>query len=192
MFSSANLYNLFKPCNNPNLITDYNVIIGGTLLTADLDKGAIILNLVSNENITSQEKDFKNIIIDEVEKSNENQNDLETNLKGYIKEYSYIQSNFQVDFYKVNSKNAKVIEAELEAIKLREWLKSFETMEYLRKLNAFILPCYSAINFTSELYNKKFVNRAFFDFSIISVAEIKEEVGLYEKALLDIKLIIGG
>ena len=52
MFSSENLYNLFKPLNNENLITEYEVIIGGTLLTANLDKGALIVNLINSQNIT--------------------------------------------------------------------------------------------------------------------------------------------
>ena len=63
MFSSENLYNLFKPLNNENLITEYEVIIGGTLLTANLDKGALIVNLINSQNITSQFKDFKNLIL---------------------------------------------------------------------------------------------------------------------------------
>ena len=86
MFSSENLYNLFKPLNNENLITEYEVIIGGTLLTANLDKGALIVNLINSQNITSQFKDFKNLIVEDD--------------KGYIKEYSYLQNTYQVDLYK--------------------------------------------------------------------------------------------
>lgn len=180
MFSSANLYNLFKPKDKEDLITSYDVVVGGTLLTANLDKGCIVLNLINSENVTSQYKDFKNLFVND-DKS-----------EAYIKEYSYIKSAYQCDIYKVNSPNATCIEAELEALKIREWLKSFETIEYLQGLNATILPCYSNINYTSELLNKKFVNRAFFDFQIISIVEIKEGVGLIERAFIEKSLIIGG
>ena len=100
MFSSENLYNLFKPLNNENLITEYEVIIGGTLLTANLDKGALIVNLINSQNITSQFKDFKNLIVEDD--------------KGYIKEYSYLQNTYQVDLYKVNSLEVSYIEVEKE------------------------------------------------------------------------------
>lgn len=188
MFSSANLYNLFKPEKNPDLITDYDVIIGGTLLTANFDKGAIILNLISSNNVTSQYKDFLNPIVSK--KENEEESEIIT--EASIKEYSYIQSNYQIDIYKVNPANVNYIEVEIVALKIREWLKSLETIEYLKTLHATILPCYSNINYTSELYNKKFVNRAFFDFSIISIANIKEAVDAIEKVLITENLIYGG
>ena len=178
MFSSENLYNLFKPLNNENLITEYEVIIGGTLLTANLDKGALIVNLINSQNITSQFKDFKNLIVEDD--------------KGYIKEYSYLQNTYQVDLYKVNSLEVSYIEVEREAIKIREWLKSFETIEYLQGLESGILPCYSQIGYSAELINKKFVNRAFFDFQIITRTEIKEAVGLVERAFIENTLILGG
>ena len=187
MFSSANLYNLFKPEKNPDLITDYDVIIGGTLLTANFDKGAIILNLISSNNVTSQYKDFLNPIVSK--KENE---DGEIIAEASIKEYSYIQSNYQIDIYKVNPANVNYIETEIVALKIREWLKSLETIEYLKTLHATILPCYSNISYTSELYNKKFVNRAFFDFSIISIANIEEAVDAIEKVLITENLIYGG
>ena len=178
MFSSENLYNLFKPLNSENLITEYEVIIGGTLLTANLDKGALIVNLINSQNITSQFKDFKNLIVEDD--------------KGYIKEYSYLQNTYQVDLYKVNSLEVSYIEVEKEAIKIREWLKSFETIEYLQGLESSILPCYSQIGYSAELINKKFVNRAFFDFQIITRTEIKEAVGLVERAFIENTLILGG
>lgn len=173
MFSTEHLYKLFKPYDNANLITEYEVIIGGTNLTANLDKGAIILTPLFSNVMGSQFKDLKNIVT----KSDEE--------NGFIREFSLIKHTYQVDIYKVNSTNISYIEAEREALKIREWLKSYEVMEYLAKLNCEILPCYSIINFTSELYNKKFTNRAFFDFEIISLIEIQEKTKIVDKAKIE-------
>ena len=175
MFSTEHLYTLFKPYGKTNLITEYEVVIGGTNLTANLDKGAIILTPLFSNVMGSQFKDLKNIV---------------THLKepvedGFIREFSLIKHTYQVDIYKVNSPNVFYIEAEREALKIREWLKSYEVMEYLAKLNCEILPCYSTINFTSELYNKKFTNRAFFDFEIISLIEIQEKTQIANKAKIE-------
>lgn len=175
MFSTEHLYNLFKPHDNSSLITEYEVVIGGTNLTANLDKGAIVLTPLFSNVMGSQFKDLKNIVT--------NLNEPVEN--GFIREYSLIKHTYQVDIYKVNSPNVFYIEAEREALKIREWLKSYEVMEYLAELNCEVLPCYSTINFTSELYNKKFTNRAFFDFEIISLIEIQEETKIADKAKIE-------
>lgn len=180
-FNSSNLYNLFKPKNNPDLITSFEVIVGGTALTADLNKGAIVLNLVSSTPITLQFKDFKHLIL---------KYDKE-NVEGYINEYSLLENTYQVDIYKVNSPNANVIEVEVEALKIREWLNSFESIEYLQSFDSAMLPCYSNINYTSELLQNHFVNRAFFEFKIITKNVINEQVGLIEKAFIENQLILG-
>ncbi|ALW15612.1 hypothetical protein [Campylobacter jejuni] len=171
MFSTENLYRLFKPLNNENLITNYEVIIGGTNLPANLVKGSIILTPLLSENLSSQYKDLKNLIVPK---------SIDIN-QGIISEYSVIQNTYQVDIYKVNAPNLNYIEVEREAIKIREWLKSYETIEYLETLNSQILPNYSVISFSSEQYNKLFANRATFEFQILTLVKINESVNLIDK-----------
>ena len=172
MFSSSNIYKLFKPENEPDLITAYEVIIGGTALTANFHKGVILVNVLSSKAITSQYNDIKNI-----------NHDDETNIYT-IKQSSYIENTYQIDIYKINAKNAQVIEAEIEAYKIREWLKSYAISEYLDSINADILPFYGEIRFSSEFLNKDLVNRASFDISIISKIEIQEPTAVADKALI--------
>lgn len=175
MFSTENLYRLFKPLNNENLITSYEVIIGGTTLPADLEKGSVIITPLFSETISSQYKDLQNIAVDLTEFPTQ----------GLISEFSVIQNSYQVDIYKVNGKNLNYIEVEREAIKIREWLKSYEVMEYLDSLNSQILPCYSQIIFSSEQYNKLFANRAMFEFQILTKVAIKEKVNLIDKVKIE-------
>lgn len=181
MFSTENLYNLLKPKSNPSLITPYEVIIGGTALTANLDNGAIIITPISSIPITSQDKQFKPLIL----------TDDNGRQRGFIKEASIIESTYQIDFYKVNAPNTPYIEAEKEALKIREWLNSFECIEYLEALNSAMLPAYGIISHSAEQLNKKFVNRAFFEFKILTTSEIKEEVGLADHAIIENTLILG-
>lgn len=175
MFNSENLYNLFKPKGNENLITNYQVVIGGTNLPADLENGSIILSPLLSETLGSQYKDLKNLITPLIEPLD----------YAFINETSLIKLVYQVDIYKINAYNLMYIEAEREAIKLKEWLKSYETMEYLKSLKSQILPCYSKISFSSELFNKKFANRATFDFEIITLAEIQEKTAIADKIIID-------
>ncbi|MDD5786027.1 hypothetical protein [Campylobacter lanienae] len=172
MFSSSNIYKLFKPEQEPNLITDYEVIIGGTALTANFHKGIILVNVLNSRAVTSQYNDIKNI-------NHDDEMDIYS-----ISQSSYIETKYQIDIYKINSKNAQVIEAEVEAYKIREWLKSYTISEYLDSLNADILPFYGDIRFSSEFLNKDLVNRASFDISIISKIEIKEPTTVADKALI--------
>lgn len=182
MFNTEHLYNLLKPKSNLNLITDYDVIIGGTTLPADLDKGCIIINVVSSIPVTSQNKDLKNIEIETVE----------TVEMGVITESSTTEVTYQLDFYKVNGANLQYIEVEREALKVREYLKGYETLEYLEALQSSILPCYSQIVFSSELYNKKLTNRATFDFKILTLCEIKEYSKIAKSAVIEnIKIMKG-
>ena len=109
-----------------------------------------------------------------------------------IKQSSYIENTYQLDIYKINDKNAQVIQAEVEAYKLREWLKSYEVSEYLEKLKADILPIYDNIRFNSELLNKELVNRASFEMKIISRVEISENTAVADKAKIkDIYILQG-
>ena len=172
MFSSSNIYKLFKPEQEPELITAYEVIIGGTALTANFHKGVILVNVLSSKAITSQYNDIKNI-----------NHDIEMDIYS-ISQSSYIETKYQIDIYKINAKNAQVIEAEVEAFKIKEWLKSYTISEYLESINAGILPFYGDIRFSSEFLNKDLVNRASFDISIISKIEIKEPTAVADKALI--------
>ena len=91
MFSSENLYKMFKPDSNPTLITNYDIYIGGTTLPIDYSKGAIMIYNLNAIDVTSQFKDMlKPIVADSKEKGK-----------------SIIQINYQVDIYKKNAKNLK-------------------------------------------------------------------------------------
>ena len=103
MFSSSNIYKLFKPENEPNLITAYEVIIGGTALTANFHKGVILVNVLSSKAVTSQYNDITKL-----------NHDSEMDIYS-ISQSSYIETKYQIDIYKINAKNAQVIEAEIEA-----------------------------------------------------------------------------
>lgn len=172
MFSSANIYKLFKPESNAELITSYEVIIGGVALSANFHKGVILVNALNSKAITSQYNDITRL-----------NHDGEAGVYS-IKQSSYIETKYQVDIYKINAKNALEIEAEIEAFKIREWLKSYAISEYLERLNASILPFYGDIRFSSEFLNKDLVNRASFDISIISQIAIQEETAVANKALI--------
>lgn len=173
MFSSSYIYGLFKPEQNPNLITSYEVVIGGTILPAKLKTGVILVTPLFSKPVTSQYNDLESL-----------EYDTETDTYS-IKQSSYIENTYQLDIYKINDKNAQVIQAEVEAYKLREWLKSYEVSEYLAKLKADILPIYDNIRFSSELLNKELVNRASFEMKIISRVEISENTQIADKAKIE-------
>lgn len=158
MFELKNLYNMLKPAENADLITDYEVIIGQIRYSAPFIKGVIVLSLVNSQVLTSSAKHFN----------------AEGDFIG-ISESSYIQQNFQLDVYKLNDENATEIQAFSEALKLQEWLKGFYVREYLQGFESEILPNYANINFTAEMVDGVLVNRAFFDFSIISKITINEK-----------------
>lgn len=172
MFSSSYIYGLFKPENNQDLITSYEVVIGGTILPAKLKSGVILVTPLFSKAVTSQYNDLQSLEYDD-----------ETDTYS-INQSSYIENTYQLDIYKINDKNAQVIQAEVEAYKLREWLKSYEVSEYLAKLKADILPIYDNIRFSSELLNKELVNRASFEMKIISRVEISEITEVADKATI--------
>lgn len=181
MFSSSYIYGLFKPENNPELITSYEVVIGGTILPAKLKSGVILVTPLFSKAVTSQYNDLQSL-----------EYNAETDTYA-IKQSSYIENTYQLDIYKINDKNAQVIQAEVEAYKLREWLKSYEVSEYLAELKADILPIYDNIRFSSELLNKELVNRASFEMKIISRVEISETTQIADKAKIqDINILTGG
>lgn len=182
LFSSSNLYNLLKPESNPELITSYEVVIGGTALPANMEKGVIIIHPLSSRPVSSQFKDFDTIFEPTAEDE-----------PYKIAEMSALQLDYQCDIYKINDLNALEIQAEVEAHKIREWLCGMESTEYLAGLKAQILPIYSQLRFSSELLpTQQFANRVSFDFSILSTKIIQEWVNVVEKAIIKKTLILKG
>ena len=103
MFSTSYIYKLFKPENNPDLITTYEVVIGGTILPAKLKSGVILVTPLFSKAVTSQYNDLQTL-----------EYNAETDTYA-IKQSSYIENTYQVDIYKINDKNAQVIQAETDA-----------------------------------------------------------------------------
>lgn len=182
LFSSSNLYNLLKPESNPELITSYEVVIGGTALPANMEKGVIIIHPLSSRPVSSQFKDFSTI--------------LEPTAEGEpyeIPEMSALQLDYQCDIYKINDLNALEIQAEVEAHKIREWLSGMQCTEYLAGLKAQMLPIYTPLRFTSELLpTQQFANRVSFDFSILSMKIIKEWVDVIDEVVKKTLILKGG
>lgn len=182
LFSSSNLYDLLKPESNPELITNYEVVIGGTALPANMEKGVIIIHPLSSRPVSSQFKDFNTILEPTAEDE-----------PYKIPEMSALQLDYQCDIYKINDLNALEIQAEVEAHKIREWLCGMESTEYLAGLKAQILPIYSQLRFSSELLpTQQFANRVSFDFSILSTKIIQEWVNVVDKAIIKKTLILKG
>lgn len=169
MFELSHLYHLFKPENNENQITSLDFVMGGTRYAPNFVKGVVLCNVVSSEVETSNTKTLYKID--------------DENLQ--IKEASYVRYTLQLDVYKQNGKNSLEIEAFSEALRLREWLHSYYVEDYLSKKNAEILQNFSIIQTTSELIENKLINRAFFDFAIVSKVEIIEN----DKSLKNIVLV---
>lgn len=169
MFELSHLYHLFKPENNENQITSLDFVMGGTQYAPDFVKGVVLCNVVSSEVETSNTKTLHKID--------------DENLQ--IKEASFVRYTLQLDIYKQNGKNSLEIEAFSEALRLREWLHSYYVEDYLSKKNAEILQNFSIIQTTSELIENKLINRAFFDFAIVSKVEIIEN----DKSLKNIVLV---
>lgn len=176
MFNSENIYNMFKPTSNPNLITSYDVYVGGTMLPTNYSKGAIIIYTLNSSDQTSQYKNMFDISVQSKETGR-----------------SKIGITYQVDVYKKNAKNLTYIEVEKEAIKIKEWLKSFQVQEYLESLNSEILTPYSTLRYMpNEEINKEFINRVSFDFTIITTSEISESVTIIDKVIFDKTIILQG
>ena len=182
LFSSSNLYNLLKPESNPELITSYEVVIGGTALPANMEKGVIIIHPLSSRPVSSQFKDFSTIL------------EPKTEGEPYeIPEMSALQLDYQCDIYKINDLNALEIQAETEAHKIREWLCGMKSTEYLARLKAQMLPIYTPLRFSSELLpTQQFANRVSFDFSILSMKIIKEWVNVIDEVVKKTLILKGG
>lgn len=140
--------------------TDWDFVIGGVRFSPNFVRGAIICSPISTSSETSQTKRHAQKTGDD--------DTLQ------ISETSFIRYTLQLDFYKQNDDTATEIQALSEAIKTREWLKSWQVSEYLADINAEILPNYSIIQNVVEMIDNKPINRAFFTFDIISQVEISE------------------
>lgn len=175
MFSLKDCYDLFKA--EGHSITDYELVLGGFKYAPNLNKGVVIISLVNSEILTSQSKEWQS-----------NLNDSDTAL---VNESSVIQLNFQLDCYKANDDNVDIIQAFHECFKLQEWLKGLYVYDYLRGLNSEILPNYSVIQFTTEAVDNKVINRAFFEFSIVTKNKISEVDNVIDSVAIESKLIQG-
>lgn len=176
MFNSEHLYHLFKPKENPNLITSYNVVIGGGGIAADFNKGVIVLNALNSRAVSSNIRKFNQLPENEFVENKEH--------FSKVREYSFVETMYQVDIYKKNAQNILFLECEKEALKLKQWLNSYEVAEYLYMLDTEILPAYSVTQFSNEMIENKLVQRATFDFAIITRVEIMENVGVVDKATI--------
>lgn len=171
MFEIKHIHGLLKP------FTNYDIIIGGTDYKADFVKGIAIASLINSQILTSQSKEW--LPIENSELAN-------------IRESSLIQWNFQLDFYKRNDDNVEMIQAFNEAIQVREFLKGLDCQDYLKALGSEILPNYSVIQFTTEAVDNKIINRAFFEFSIVSRFEILESDSKIENVTISNKILTQG
>lgn len=142
------------------LITDWEFVIGGTNYAPNFTKGSIICTPITSAVETSQTKRHTRAL-------------REDGLLG-ITEASFIRYTLQLDFYKRNADEATEIEAFSEALRVREALKSWQFAEYLARYNAEILTNYGIISSVSEMIDNKLINRAFFDFAIVSKYEVSE------------------
>lgn len=171
MFDSTLLYSIISKG------TSYDVIIGGGELASNFDKGSVIITLIQSKVLSQSYKDFEKIEQDEQ--------------GGYITAYTRIQNNYQFDLYRANPRNLGYIDVERESIALREYLKSYDVQEYLSKHNVSILPAISQISYLNDFTEqKKLINRAFFEVSVIFEVSSKEKVDMFD--IITINNIIAG
>lgn len=173
MFDTSKLWQILQR------FTKYECIIGGGDLPANFDKGALIITLINSQTLTQSVKDFFTL--------HGEQDEFNITAK------TLIQNNYQIDLYRQNPINAPYIDTEIESQKVREYLKSYEVQEYLKDLNASILPAISTIQYVTDFNEqKKLINRAFFEVSIVYNFEALQKVEKLDKITLNGNLIIGG
>lgn len=172
MFNTALLYEIVAKQ------TPYDVIIGGSDLPADFEKGCVIINLINSQALTQSYKDFYKIKM---------QDDTRA-----IQSTTRVQNNYQFDLYRCNPRNLEYIDVEIQAQRLREYLKSYDVAEYMENIGAEILPTISQITFLTDFNEqKKLINRAFFEVSIIFDITNKQDVNIFDKITLE-NTLIGG
>lgn len=173
MFNTALLHKIIAE-NSP-----YDVILGGGDLPADFDKGCVIITLLNSQILTQSYKDFQNIT-------------THFDNTHTIQSTSRVLNNYQFDLYRCNPRNLDYIDVEIQAQNLREFLKSYDVAEYMQTIGAEILPTISQINFLTDFNEqKKLINRAFFEVSIIFEVSNTQDVYIFDKITLENKLIGG-
>lgn len=161
------LYHLFKPLDNENAITAYPLIIGGGGGTLDLIKGGWIISPLRT-------KPLNEGIYDKLKLTD---NGAEKTLKRLI------QTDYQIDFFISPLNKEKSTDLFNEAWRIFTFLKSINAILYLREFEAEILPINGNIQYFSEFgENKHLINRAMFEFSIISKAEYTQDFKVFDKA----------
>lgn len=158
--------------------THYDVIIGGSTLPADFEKGCVIINLINSTPLTQSFKDFSSI---------QTKDDTST-----IKSTNLVRNNYQLDLYRSNPRNLEYLDIEVQAQRLREYLNSYDVADYMEKIGADILPVTSQITFLSEFNEqKKLINRAFFEIAVVFTIQGEQNTNIFDKIALENKLIGG-
>ena len=170
MDNNVILFNLFKE------ITNYEIIIGGMAFPPDMEKGSLIINYINTIELSKSNKS-KPIKDGEILK---------------IKEYSLQQTLLQIDFYRVNPLNLNYIDCMQEALKVKEWLKSYQIQSYLKDLDIEILPNIGTITYLTDFTEqKKLVNRAFFEVNLIHKSvQVEEQLQNIENVKFINKIIL--
>lgn len=172
MITNEVLFNLFKP------ITNYTIVIGGSHLPLDFKNGSVLISLINTEVLSNSNKVFSNPI----------QQGDDT----LITQFSIIKYNYQIDIYKINNDDTGIIESSVEALKIQEYLKSFDATESIKIPDCEILPCYSNINNIVEFNEQKhLINRAFFDFSLVYKQILQQKINKIDKIQTN-NILIGG
>lgn len=158
--------------------THYDVIIGGSDLPANFDKGCVIINLINSTPLTQSFKDFSSI---------QTKDNIST-----IKSTNLVRNNYQLDLYRSNPRNFEYLDVEIQAQRLREYLNSYDVADYMEKIGAEILPTISQITFLTDFNEqKKLINRAFFEIAVVFTIEGEQNTNIFDKITLE-NTLIGG
>ena len=151
----------------------FKVIFGGTALPADFENGTILLTPLTAKPLTRSDRIFKEI-------------DSEGNIYQKSKDIVTIQC----DIYKINKPNINYIEAQVEALRMQEFLKGFDVSEILKEAKMEILPNFENIQFLVEYGDsKELINRATFTFSVIIENKIKQKVDFFDKISFENQIV---
>lgn len=155
------LYKLIKPESDPDSLTQYPLIIGGTDTNANLENGLWVLNLISSSILSMGEK-FVEIEGDDM----------------FQVQRKKIRTAYQLDFYKSFDNAIDLNQVvQVEAMRMREWLGSYSLASFLRENDAEISPVINPIAFTTSLSeNKQTLNRARLEFDIFSFEGIRVKI----------------
>lgn len=175
MLTIDNLYHLFKPLNDENRLTEFPLIIGGGGGALDIVKGGWILSPLRSQVLSKG--DYENYTLKQDEAINSELTQI-------------IKIDYQLDFFiNPNDKEKATIHFK-EAEKMRTFLNSLDCIQYLKELEAEILPSLKEIKYFSEFAEQKiFVNRAIIEFSIISKSVYNQSFYKVDKIEIDNKII---